>query len=79
MSDIPHTLHEDFPHEIEKIHALKASNPHFAKLMADYDKVNDRVYLAETNVEPMEELAEVALRKQRVAIKDEIAHLLHAS
>ena len=78
MSNNPHTLQEDFPHDIDRMHALKLSNPRFAELMEDYDRVNDRVHLAETNVEPMEELAEVALRKQRMAIKDEIARLMHA-
>lgn len=77
MSNTPHTLQEEFPVEIEKLHALKVTNAHFAKLLEDYDDVNDKVHRAETNVEPMEHFAEVALRKQRAHLKDEIAYMLH--
>ena len=79
MSNNPHTLQEDFPSDLERLHALKVSDPEFARLMQDYDAVNDRVHLAETNIEPMEQLAEVELRKQRAALKDEIARRLHAT
>ncbi len=76
MSNTPHTLQDEFPHQAEKLHALKVSNPHFARLLADYDAANDRVHRAESMVEPMEQLAEVALRKERAHLKDEIARLL---
>ncbi|MBZ4022251.1 hypothetical protein CKO11_07250 [Rhodobacter sp. TJ_12] len=79
MSNTPHTLGEDFPYEIEKVHSLKVVNLHFAKLLEDYDEVNDKVHRAETNVEPLEHFAEVHLRKQRAHIKDEIAYMLHHS
>ena len=76
MSNTPHTLQEEFPHLTEKLHELKVSNAHFAKLLDQYDEVNDKVHRAETLVEPMEQLAETALRKQRSALKDEIAQML---
>ena len=31
MSHTPHELAEEFPQDVDKIHALKVSNPHFAK------------------------------------------------
>lgn len=76
MSNTPHTLQEEFPNQMDKLHALKVSNAHFARLLEEYDAVNDQVHRAETLVEPMEQLAETALRKQRAALKDEIARLL---
>ena len=76
MSNTPHTLQEEFPFAIEKLRALKGADPRFAKLLEDYDAINDRVHRAETHVDAMDELAEVALRKQRAAIKDEIARML---
>lgn len=76
MSNTPHTLQEEFPHEMEKLHDLKVSNAHFAKLLDQYDEINDKVHRAETLVEPMEQLAETALRKQRASLKDEIAQML---
>ena len=50
--------------------------PALCELLEDYDAINDRVHRAETHVDAMDELAEVALRKQRAAIKDEIARAL---
>ncbi len=79
MSHVPHELAEDFPGQADKIHALKVSNTHFAKLMDDYHAINRDVHRAETNVAPVEELAEVQMRKQRAALKDEIARMLSAS
>ena len=78
MSNTPHTLAEEFPGQTEAIHKLKTSNPHFAKLLKEYDEVNDQVHLAETNVQPMEQFAEEDLRKRRLRIKDAIAQALAA-
>ena len=72
MTHTPHELHEEFPEFAEKMTALKTSDAHYAKLADEYHDVNRQVHRAETNVEPMEELAEVALRKKRAALKDQI-------
>ena len=79
MANTPHPLQEEFPRQLDKLHELKVSNAHFARLLEEFDTLNDRVHRAETNVEPMDSLAETALRKQRAAIKDEIARMLNAS
>lgn len=76
MSHTHHELTEEFPHAVEKIHALKASDHHFARLADEYHDLNRRIHRAETNVEPLEQLAETVLRKQRAALKDQIAHIL---
>lgn len=76
MSHTPHELAEEFPTEVEKMHALKDANTHFAKLFDDYHDLNKSIHRAETNVEPMAEEHESAMRKQRMALKDEIAKML---
>lgn len=76
MSHTPHELAEEFPDQIEQMSALKQSNAHFAKLADEYHEINRQVHRAETNVEPMEQLAEEQLRKQRGALKDEIWGML---
>lgn len=78
MSHTPHQLAEDFPEFADKIRDLKGSNAHFAKLADAYADLNDKVYKAEANVAPMEQLAEDQLRKQRAALKDELYALLRA-
>lgn len=78
MSHTPHELHEEFPDKAERIQELKQSDAHFARLADEYHEVNRAVHRAETNVEPIEELAEVELRKQRAMLKDQIWGLLSA-
>ncbi len=76
MSHTPHELAEEFPDKIDVMSALKQSDAHFARLAQEYHEINRAVHRAETNVEPMEDLAEVDLRKQRAALKDEIWSIL---
>ncbi|MCK0151054.1 YdcH family protein [Marivita sp. S6314] len=72
MSHTPHELAEEFPDRVEQMSTLKQSDAHFAKIFEQYHELNRAVHRAETNVEPMDTLAETDLRKQRAALKDEI-------
>lgn len=76
MSHVPHELSEEFPDHAEIISALKQSDKRFAHLAAQYHEINREVHRAETNVAPMESLAENDLRKRRAALKDEIHGIL---
>lgn len=78
MSHVPHELADDFPEHAERIHALKLSDAHFAKLADAYHEVNRAVHRVETRVEPASEAYEEDLRKQRLRLKDEIAAILNA-
>ncbi len=77
MSNTPHTLAEEFPGQMEAIHNLKVSDAHFARLLREYDDVNDQIHRAETRIAPVDELAENQLRKKRLQIKDAITHTLN--
>lgn len=76
MSNTPHTLRDEFPDQMDAIHALKVQNPEFATILEEYDAVNDQIHRAETRIDPVSEEAEVQLRKQRLALKDRIATAL---
>ncbi|MFY2825831.1 YdcH family protein [Ruegeria sp. MALMAid1280] len=76
MSHTPHELAEEFPDKVELMSQLKQSDAHFARLVDEYHEVNRVVHRAETNIEPMEDLAEGELRKKRAALKDEIWSIL---
>ncbi len=76
MPHTPHELAEEFPEAVDKIHALKISNAHFAKLMDAYHEVNRAVHRAESGVEPCDDLTETTMRKQRMHLKDQIAAML---
>ncbi|WP_225028591.1 YdcH family protein [Xinfangfangia pollutisoli] len=79
MANTPHTLQEEFPGEAERITALKTSDAHFAKLLADYDEVNDKVHRAESRIDTVSEEHEEALRRERSRVKDAIAAALRAA
>lgn len=76
MSHTPHELAEDFPDKADLIHSLKQSDARFARLYDEYHDLNLAVHRVETLVEPVEELAEVELRKKRAALKDELWAML---
>ena len=76
MSNTPHTLGDEFPGQLDRMHALKVSDTSFAKLLREYDEVNDEIHLAETNVTPVTQEHETKLRKRRLTLKDLIAQAL---
>ncbi|MBY6082553.1 MULTISPECIES: YdcH family protein [Ruegeria] len=76
MSHTPHELAEEFPDKVELMSQLKQTDAHFARLADEYHELNRMVHRAETNVEPMEDLAEGELRKKRAALKDQIWSIL---
>ena len=76
MKNTPHELHEEFPDKADAIHALKASNAHFAKLAESYHDVNREIHRLETRVEAGSEGREEELRRTRMRLKDEIAAML---
>lgn len=72
MSNTPHDLYEDFPEKTAAIHALIASDAHFARLVEEYHEVNRAVHRAETRVEVLSSEHENELRQKRMRLKDAI-------
>lgn len=76
MSHTPHELAAEFPDQVEKMHALRESDAHFAKLSDTYHDLNRAVHRAETNVEPTTDDHMNQMRKERLTLKDQIATYL---
>jgi uncharacterized protein YdcH (DUF465 family) len=76
MTHTPHELVADFPEHADKIHQLKTTDAHFAKLAEEYHTINRAIHRAETGVEPLDDLAETEMHKKRMVLKDEIAAIL---
>ncbi|MCI4661856.1 MAG: DUF465 domain-containing protein [Neomegalonema sp.] len=74
MSHTPNELTEFFP--ADKIAQAKAANPHVAKIADQYHELNRQIHRGETDVEPMSDEHMEELRKQRLALLDEIKSLL---
>ena len=76
MSHTPHELAEEFPQDVDLIHRLKLENAHFARLYEAYHTLNRAIHRAETLVEPVSQAHETEMRRERVALKDEISRML---
>lgn len=76
MSHVPHDLHEEFPGQADKLHALKLKDAHFARLADAYHEVNREIHRIETNVAPASDETLEDFKKKRLKLKDEIAALL---
>lgn len=76
MGDTPHELRAEFPDKIERLHELKISNADAARLMDDYHDLNREIHRIETNVAPAADETLEALKKKRLALKDQIFKLL---
>ena len=63
----PHAIHEEFPNDAARIHELKVSDAHFARLLQEYDQVNDQGSGAESRHTPMSDEAEAAAPPARRA------------
>ena len=46
MSHVPHELAEEFPQHAQRMHDLKQTDGHFARLFDDYHRVNRAVHRA---------------------------------
>lgn len=73
-----HDLPHEFPEFIAAIEKLQASDPHFAKLYAEYEEVNEHVVRVEQNVEPASDFVFEDMKKKRLKLKDEIYVILRA-
>jgi len=73
-----HPLAKDFPELKDKIHALKTSNAHFAKLERDYEEVDKAIVRLEAGVEHSSSAELEQKKRQRVSLKDELYSMLKA-
>jgi len=71
-----HTIGDVFPEHKEQIHTLKTSNAHFQSLLTKWEEVDKQIARAESRIELMSEEQEEQLRRNRLALKDEIYAML---
>lgn len=73
MSHTPHELRDEFPDAVDALHQLKTTNAHFATLADRYHDVNREIHRIESEVEAASDDRAEALKKQRLALLDEIS------
>ena len=65
-----HDLHHEFPEYGEKIHKLKTSDAHFARLFKEYDELDHKVRRIENAGSPISDSEMETLKMKRVHLKD---------
>ncbi|HER35136.1 MAG: DUF465 domain-containing protein [Halothiobacillaceae bacterium] len=71
-----HDLAHEFPEFKERIHELKVEDAHFQKQFDRYDEVTKDVERLEKQGMPVTDEHLEALKKERLAIKDELYGML---
>ena len=71
-----HSLINEFPEMRERIHQLKTTDNHFARLFNEYDAVEHDVHRIESGAEAASDERLEALKKRRLSLKDELYGLL---
>jgi len=79
MAAVHHDLATELPEYKEQIRTLKTSNTHFAKLFDQYHAANSEVIRLEAEGVPVTDEAFEKLKKQRLALKDELYAILKAA
>lgn len=74
-----HPLIKEFPEHRERIHALKVSNTHFAKLAEQYEEVDKHICRAEDAAEGHDEEHMHKLKSERLRLKDEVFKVLQVA
>ena len=76
MSDISHSLYDDFPEYHERINQLKLENEEFAREATEYHKIDHSVRGLERRNVPTSDQHFVELKIRRAHLKDELYHKL---
>ena len=79
MTHVPHELADEFPEHKDRLHELKLSNRHFARLSDRYHVLNREIHRIEAGLEGVTDDHLEELKKARLALKDEIFTLLRAA
>ncbi|MEL6486717.1 MAG: DUF465 domain-containing protein [Pseudomonadota bacterium] len=75
----PHELHDEFPHDARVLHMLKLADAHFCNLAERYHALNRAIHRIECEVESASDMYLTSLRRQRLALLDEIAVMIETA
>jgi uncharacterized protein YdcH (DUF465 family) len=74
-----HPLIKEFPEHRDRIHSLKLSNAHFAKLADQYEEVDKHICRAEDAAEGHDEAHMHKLKAERLHLKDQVLKVLQVA
>jgi uncharacterized protein len=71
-----HNLHHEFPEYGERIHNLKITDAHFAKLFDEYDRLDHQVRRIEEKGSLIADAELETLKMRRIHLKDNLYSLM---
>ncbi|MDZ4255743.1 MAG: DUF465 domain-containing protein [Sulfuritalea sp.] len=71
-----HDLHHEFPEHAKTIHALKAADLHFGRLLDEYNALTAQIEELEIKDAPVADPLLEDMKKLRLKLKDELYALL---
>lgn len=78
MSLQKHDLVHEFPEHRERIHTLKLTDNHFARLFAEYHEADHAVHRIESGAEAATDERLEALKVERLRLKDALYAMIKA-
>jgi len=76
MSHVAHDIATEFPNDTAILHELKLADAHFRASSDRYHEINREIHRIETTVEPASNERLEDLKKQRLAILDDVAQAI---
>jgi uncharacterized protein YdcH (DUF465 family) len=73
---LPHALSVEFPSLADKIHSLKQTDVHFAKLLAEHDELDKKITRDEAKIEGLSDDSLHELKQRRALIKDQLYQIV---
>lgn len=70
------TIAESFPELKESLHYLKTHNHHFINILSKYEKIDDKIYRIEDELDILDDTSFENLKKERITLKDQIYNML---
>lgn len=74
-----HDLIHELPEHRDRIHELKVSNKHFAKMFEEYHDLDHEIHRIETEIEPTSDEYLEDRKKQRLYLKDKMYEMIKAA
>ncbi len=79
MHNLFHHLADELPEYREDINRLSASDSKFQDLISKYRDVDHQIRLADENIEPKCDETIEMYKRQRLALMDEMVHLIRSA
>lgn len=79
MHNEPHDLVHELPEYKDRIHDMKVSDAHFARLFDEYHELNKDIIRMEQDIEPTSDAHLEELKRKRLTLKDEMFNMLQAA